>query len=179
MDVRIALLALGLAALSGCVDAPDPLFEELPPEVIAESLEVRATSIGCPGIPSGITSYRGFVGSYIRYGTAYDGQISTLAVRSMIARSPDASAVSGTWDGVVRRGALSAIERGTFDAIADNPAIGAVISLRTTVPSTITQPTTYFVLGVTRNWLGNVASMCLLGGSATSSTPFAIYRVGF
>jgi hypothetical protein len=177
--VLVSALSLSLAACAAGDDdlAERPLVDDLAgrldvPLGAAEVESAKAGAIAqCPLVDTtaGVTSYRGLAGTYRRYGLVPAGEPTKLAL-SPVVDHPDAR---GTYTGLraTTTGWPAAIG-GAFIALADNPAIGAVLALDT---DGNTEPdTTYFVLGLHRNLVGQIDALCLLGAA-----PFQMTRSFF
>lgn len=126
----------------------------------------------CPGIDtsSGVPTYRGLAGAYVRYSLPATGEPLRLSLVTTV-DDPDAA---GTFTGLrTTASGLPSTYHGTFRALADNPAIGPVLALDTTGDGVLDE--SYFVLGLARRITGAVSRLCLAGGAA----PFVMIRSAF
>ncbi len=143
------------AVLGACTDEPEH-------DSIAQDIDLY-----CPGVTtSGVATYRGLTGTYVRLGLSQPGEPLRL---SLVAERDDTDA-RGTFTGLyTSENGLPASYAGIFAALADNPAIGAILSLD--IDENGEWDDTYFVLGVTRS-LGRVRALCLAG----AEHPFQLGR---
>lgn len=136
-----------------------------------------ATVPECPGVPTtGIDSYEGFTGYYLRGAPYVEGELVTLNVLTL-ERNPDWIGVDGNYQALVRRGGLFAYELGRYLAVPNNPAIGPALGLDLDRDGAIDE--LYWVLGATRNLYGRIDKLCL-GKSRDdgSGSPFLMTRLG-
>ncbi len=145
--------------LTACVDDSESLDDT-----------EQAVALACPGITtSGATNYRGLSGTYLRLGLPAVGE----PYRLTFVPEPDAPEVfgtHGTYSGTrMMPSGVPAPYAGRFQAVPDNPAIGAALLLDVTGDGEFDQ--TYFVLGLQQS-LGRVRSLCLIGGDQ----PFLLKR---
>jgi hypothetical protein len=175
LTARLVLFAANATLIAGCaVAGDDPAIAELPDDVLVQA-SANVVPLGCslPG-PSGIANYNGFVGSYVRLGTAADGEVVTLNIRTIGSR-PQSIAMIGNWDGLVQRGQLIGSEHGTYDAIPDNPAAGPFLVLHAT-----TRDDFYQVIGSHKNLFGRIDKLCIVNAnSEVVHEPFGLQRNGF
>jgi hypothetical protein len=143
------------AALAACVDDPE-----------LSSVE-QDVNFYCPGVTTtGVQTYRGLTGTYVRLGLSAPGEPLRL---SLVAEQDDTDA-RGTFTGLYTgENGLPASYAGRFGALADNPAIGAFLALDTN--SDEAWDDSYFVIGITRS-LGRVRALCLVG----EGQPFQLSR---
>ena len=143
------------AALTACVDDPE-----------LSSVE-QDVNLYCPGVTTtGVTTYRGLSGTYVRLGLSSPGEPLRL---TLVAEQDDTDA-RGTFTGLYTgTNGLPASYAGRFGALADNPAIGAFFALDTNRDGAWDD--SYFVLGITRSF-GTVRALCLAG----DTHPFQLSR---
>jgi hypothetical protein len=148
------------AALTACVDDPDPEVGQLEQDV----------EIYCPGMTtSGIQTYRGLSGTYRRVNLPVAGEPLKLT----LAAETDDTEAHGAFTGLVATDTgLGVPYGGRFGALADNPAIGAAFLLD--LNSDGEYDKLYFVLGSSR-LLGRVQSLCLVGGDHPFQLSRSIY----
>lgn len=148
----------GVDALVAQADVPEP------PSAAART----AAMVQCPLVDTGagVTSYDGLAGTYRRYGLVPAGEPVKLTFAPIV-DDPDAN---GTFTGL--RAATLGLPTpigGSFLALPDNPAIGAILGLDTDASGEI--DTSYPVLGLHRNFLGQIDAICVIGAA-----PFQITR---
>jgi hypothetical protein len=143
------------AALAACVDDP---------EVSAVEQDI---ALYCPGVTTtGVTTYSGLSGTYVRLGLSTAGE----PLRLTLIAEQDGYDARGTFTGLYTiESGLPAAYAGRFGALGDNPAIGAFFALDTTRDGEWDEA--YFVLGITR-YLGRVRALCLVG----DEHPFQLSR---
>lgn len=157
---RSALFAFALAAaVSAC---GGPLAGET--ETPADEATQAASTSGCAGAWEDAQSYAGLVGVYTQP-LPYVGDMTRLQVLSAVDTDPVRT--GGQHTRTVRGLARS----GRYEALEQNPAIGAVLSFWELGRS---EPDMYFVTGVRRS-LGRVTALCLIG-STPGARPFALRR---
>lgn len=190
---HLSILFLALAA--GCAAEADGgiPFDELPapPELAVGKADDLASLLpGCPGVEVGLPSLDGFPGRYQRLAPFADDELMSVHIgpRSL---DPDAP-YTGAYSALVQREGLVGHESGVYGAIADNPAIGAVIAFdhdaRPGDPiESILFDDTYFILGSRRNLFGAVSALCLIRWvepdpeleESLYDAAFLVTRVGF
>ncbi len=172
------LASLGFVlSLGACATTTDDvILDEVPDDVVAQQSTTQ--SLGCTDlVPDGVDSVRGLAGSYVRFGAAGSDELVSLNIRTLVEHA-DSIGVTGDWNGVMKRGTLYGVEHGTYIALPDNPAVGALLGLHS--PGHQDDANFYFIVGVRRNAAHKMSALCIVKGvqAPMTATPFLLQRTG-